>query len=82
MAESVSESMVRNHIERISHLETIQDVQTAIVEAQGNTIGALAKSIDGLSQQFTQVKWAVLGAAGLYVATQIGAVELLKRIIS
>ena len=69
-----NENMIRNHIERIQHLETIQDLQT-------NTLEALTESFKAMTKQFNQMKWAAIGAMGFYVLSQIGLTEFLKRVV-
>ena len=68
-----SADMVIDHTEKLSNLETM----TAL---HGRALETLSSSVETMTTQFTQVKWALYGAVGLYVVDKlgiIGAIELL-----
>lgn len=66
-----------DHVQRITHLETIQSIHAEQIKSLTDTVKTLAKTV----QQFTQLKWAAYGAVALYAYQILGLKEVIKLIL-
>ena len=62
-----------DQVKEIAELKTVQRMHT-------ESIRKLSEAIDSLSKSFTEIKWAVYGALGLYVVDKVGIAEFLKGV--
>ncbi len=70
MDNNCNPEMVLDHTQRLTHLETIQQIHA-------QSIAALTK----MSKEFAHMKYALYGALGMYIASQVGLVDFLKMVL-
>lgn len=66
--------MVHDHIERITHLESIQKIH-------GSTIATLSTSLLQMTNDFKQLKYGIFGAIILFVVQEMGIIGALKLLL-
>lgn len=65
-----SQEMVLDHTQRITHLETIQEIHARSIQC-----------LTTMSKEFSHMKWALYGALGLYLLQSIGLTEFIKKLL-
>ena len=68
-----SETMVRDHIGLLARHDVMIDNHT-------RSIDTLTVSLSSLNKSFTQIKWSIYGALGLYVLSTLGFIEFIKTV--